>query len=136
MDEVQRIADRLRREIPQAPRGTLRFWGEWFGRPHDNIHTLISCRAEKNLLQLEFDQGESLFVWSPDGLTISEQRFRISDAARVRWEWFYYGRPQTPENRYFQDFTKTAAGITASTNVDWYKATFHPTETEPAVEIL
>lgn len=89
-----------------------------------------------------FDQGETLLVWSPNGLTIDhgltidQPKLRISDAARIRWEWFYYGRAKTPENRYFQDFTKSAAGISASTNVDWYTPVFHPTETEAAVEIF
>jgi hypothetical protein len=35
------IANLLR----HVKRGTLRFWGEWFGRQYDNIHIVVSCDA-------------------------------------------------------------------------------------------
>jgi len=45
-------------------------------------------------------------------------------------------RAKTSENRYCQDFMKSAGGISASTNVDWSALVFHPMKTEAAVEIL
>jgi hypothetical protein len=135
MDHTERIADRIQRAIPKIPSGSLRFWGEWFGRPYDNRHTLISCRCEQNVLRLCFDQGETLSVWAPDRLNIDRSTFRISDADRVRWEWFYYGRPQTPANLYYEDFVKSADGISASTNTDWCTPAFNPTKAEAAVEL-
>jgi hypothetical protein len=86
MDHTKQIADRMQRAIPKVPSGSLRFWGEWLGRPYDSWHTLISCRSEQNVLRLCFDQGETLSVWAPDGLTIDRSTFRISDSYRVRWE--------------------------------------------------
>jgi hypothetical protein len=88
----------------QSQVGSLRFWGEWFGRPYDNCHTLVSCRAEEDVLRLSFDQGETLSTWSPTGLTLDKS---TSDADRVRWEWFSYGKAKTPENLYnlyFEEF--------------------------------
>jgi hypothetical protein len=136
MDQTEQLAARIQRTIPKVPKGSLRFWGEWFGRPYDNWHTLVSCRAEQNILRLSFDQDETLSVWSPTGLTLDQSTFRIFDADRVRWEWFYYGRAKTPENLYFEEFTKSGEGISSSTNIDWYTPAFQPRKTEAAVEIL
>ena len=52
-------------------------------------------------------------------VALDHQTFRIQNAARVRWEWFYYGRPKTDQNRYFMDFTRTVHRIDAQNNVDW-----------------
>jgi hypothetical protein len=43
---------------------------------------------------------------------------------------------EEPENLYFEDSTKSADGISTSTNIDWYNPKFRPRKTEPAVEIL
>jgi hypothetical protein len=55
----------------------------------------------------------------------------------VRWEWFHYGRTKTPENQYFQEFTKQQGdSIVGETNVDWYTPDLRATNSEAAVEIL
>jgi len=136
MDQAEQLANSIQRAIPNVPVGSLRFWGEWFGRPYDNWHTLVSCRAEEDVLRLSFDRGETLSVWAPTGLTLDKSIFRISDADRVRWEWFSHGNAKTPENLYFEEFKETADGISASTNIDWFTPTFQPKKTEAAVEIL
>jgi len=136
MSETKQIADRIREAIPTVKRGTLRFWGEWFGRPYDNIHTLTKCAIEEDCLRLFFDQGESLLICSPQGISLDETTFRIRTAARVRWEWFYYGRPRVPANLYFIEFEKCDEDVTASTNIDFYTPNFKPSTQHPAVEIL
>jgi hypothetical protein len=99
MNEVEQLADRIRRVLPDVKKGTLRFWGIWFGRPHDNCHTLVKCDTEREVLRLYFDQGEILSVWSPKRLSVKTAKFRISNADRVRWEWFSYGRPKDSFNQ-------------------------------------
>jgi len=151
MEEVGRLAEQIRIAIPRTISGTLRFWGVWFGKPYDNRHTVVNCESEHDILRLSFDGGEVLSVWSPRYLTVSPSKFRasgvpthptikstlrISDADRVRWEWFYYGRPKSAKNLYFEEFVKSAEGITVSTNIDWYTPTYSPKSTEAAVEIL
>jgi hypothetical protein len=113
--------------------GTLRFWGLWFGKPHDNWHRIVSGGATSGALQFRFDNAELLSVWNPRGLKANASIFRIEDASRIRWEWFYYGRPHTPENLYFLDFFK---GDVGTTNVDWYKPELVPLKGYPAVEIV
>jgi hypothetical protein len=133
---VSEIASTINAALPNVKSGTLRLWGEWFGRPYDNFHRLTSCSAEIDSVVLGFDEGESLTISEPAGLVIEEGVFLIQSAARVRWEWFCYGRPKTQENRYFQEFANEESKITTATNVDWYSPNFSPSLTENAVEIL
>src|SRR6185437_6630786 len=93
---AQLIAKRIN-AAPMLKAGSLRFWGEWFGK-----HKIVSCSAEGNkLLLIEFDDGGTLTVIDPCGPALTATAFAIRDATLVRWEWFYYGRPHTSENLYF-----------------------------------
>ena len=111
-------------------------WGEWFGKPHDNIHSINRCSAVGSTLMLEFNNGEILTVENPEGIEISDTVFSIRSASAVRWEWFYYGRPQVSSNLYFMEFERSAIGITASSNIDFYQPNLNPTIFHPAVEIV
>jgi hypothetical protein len=135
-DEITRQEDLIRASSPRVKSGTLRFWGDWFGRPYDNIHHLVHCDVDGDLLRLYFNDDEVLCVWAPRGLEVSDQIFKIADAAKVRWDWYSHGKPKTEENRYFLEYTKTADGIDSSTNVDWYKPELKPSVMNSAVEIL
>ena len=136
MHEAGRIADRIREASPRLKRGTLRFWGVWFGTPYDNLHSLVGCESEQGPLRMHFNEDEILTVWVPSGLVLDESTFQIRDAERVRWEWFFYGRPKTPANRFFKDFVKNGNTVVASTNVDWYTPDLRTNLSLPAVEIL
>jgi hypothetical protein len=80
MSEAERMADLIKQRLPEIEPGTLRFWGEWFGRPYDNKHKLIGCDAEVELLRLHFNEGEVLSVWSPRDL-----RLRLSGSRSTNW---------------------------------------------------
>jgi hypothetical protein len=136
MLEAAFIADRIRKASPRLKRGTLRFWGVWFGRPYDNLHSLVGCESEQGVLRMRFNEDEILTVWVPSGLVLDESTFQIRDAERVRWEWFAYGRPKTPANRFFKDFAKNGNSVVARTNVDWYTPDLRTNLSLPAVEIL
>jgi hypothetical protein len=74
-------------------------------------------------------------------VTVNQSTFRILNGVRVRWEWFYYGRPQTPENLRFYNYVKINDRIEVSTNVEWRSSgfpfpEFRPSATRPAVEIV
>ncbi|HEV2578155.1 MAG TPA: hypothetical protein VGU25_13185 [Acidobacteriaceae bacterium] len=45
-------------------------------------------------------------MWNPVGTEINATEFRIESADAVRWTWYYYGRPQTPENLFYKDYVK------------------------------
>jgi hypothetical protein len=136
MSKAEAIAECIRQKLQHIKAGTPRFWGEWFGRPYDNQHRLVRCAAEKDSLLLYFNEQEKLSIWSPGGLEISLSKFAILDADRVRMEWFAYGRPKIVSNLYHMDFQRSAGGIVATTNIDWFTPNFAPSPDQPAVAIL
>jgi hypothetical protein len=130
------IADRINATLPNVKAGSLRMWGEWFGRPHDNFHTMKRCSTAGSTLMLEFDDGEILTVESPEGLEVSSTVFAIRSASAVRWEWFYYGRPHLAGNRYYYQFVRSGSCVEAETNVDWYRPNLSPSANQNAAELL
>jgi hypothetical protein len=137
MDEqAKEIADYIKMHLGRLKSGSLRIFGDWFGGPHDNFHTITNAEAQKECLIVKFDNGEELRIWEPSRVKIDISQFVIEQATRVRWEWFYYGRPQLPANRYFLDYLVSEETIIGDTNVDWYKPTFKTSVTSPAVELV
>src|SRR5438477_3180274 len=108
-------AIRLHLLIGTLKSGSLRIWGDWFGRPYDNCHRIVSVEATDAVSRLIFDQSEVLTVRDPRDSTISSDAFRIESASQVRWEWFYYGRPQTPANRFFLNYERNGTSLRCST---------------------
>jgi hypothetical protein len=136
MSNVKEVTRVIQNALPRFKGGSLRIWGHWFGRPYDNIHVPVVCEVDGEVLRVRFNEGEMLTVWSPLGALVDEGTFRIGEAARVRWEWFYYGRPKTSENLYFEDFVLENGRVSATTNTDWYTPDFHDADAaRPAVEI-
>lgn len=78
--------------------GTLRFWGDWFGRPYDNFHIPVSAELSENVLTICFNNGEKCTVYDPIGIVNEPNDFHIEHASKIVWEWYYYGKEQTPEN--------------------------------------
>jgi hypothetical protein len=115
--------------------GTLRMFGDWFGRPHDNFHQAKQFSFDGCILTVTFYEDEQLIVWNPQDVIVERHRFIIGNADRVRWEWYYYGRPKLQENRFFLDYTRTSDGIKVESNVDWYAPVFSASGSEPAVQI-
>lgn len=103
--------------LPECKKsGTLRIWGQWFGRPMDNMHTCVACDVIDGQLILNFDQGETLKVWNPSNVTAVGATLTIESASRVRWQWYYYGRNQTPENLLYLDYEVNDGKITLHSN--------------------
>lgn len=69
----------------QVKHGTLRMFGDWFGRPMDNNHIVRSVRAEGRDLIVPFDEDEELTITDPDDWTFSADTFRVRTASRVTW---------------------------------------------------
>src|SRR5438067_427671 len=87
------VAAHIQRLLPGVHSGTLRFWGLWFGRPHDNWHSIVRAEADSDCLVLHFNDEETLKVWHPKGWRIDAHEFVIHSASRLLWQWYYYGRP-------------------------------------------
>ena len=97
---------------------------------------MIETRLANNRLTVLFDGGERLTVWHPKGVEIEATVFRIQDATRVRWEWFYYSRPQLPKNRFFLEYSLDGGVVRGASNVDWYVPRFLTYAELPAAELL
>jgi hypothetical protein len=113
--------------------GSLRIYGDWFGRPHDNFHIPKTFFFENSTLVITFEDDETLTIWDPAHVQIEEHIFRVGTASKVRWEWFYYGRSKIEKNRFFLEYKKDRREIHTDTNVDWYGPSFHASMNEPAV---
>lgn len=108
--------------------GSIRFWGEWFGRPFDNYHTVIeTCWTKDNdVLVIKFDQGEVAMIYNPKNIVSSEQEFSVKDASLITFEWFYYGREHILENLNHLEYrsinnNKVLCSGTDTTNKKLYK---------------
>ena len=130
------ICDAVAQALPMVKHGSLRVWGKFFGRPYDNIHQLVGCSPLVDGVQFTFDEGETLTVWHPSRWDISPARFEILEASRVRWEWFYYGREKSPENRYHIEWTACGDVAAVSTNVDWFQTSSEIRRQGAAAELL
>jgi len=135
MTVAREYAERIDALLPIIKSGTLRIWGEWFGRPHDNIHNIVEASADGDILKLTFNEGESLTVYNPDHGAFDDRVFMIKFATRVRWEWYLYGEDRSPENLRFLDYLLGPEGCTLQTNQGFIKPPDQP-PTSPAVELL
>lgn len=122
--------------LPKRNRsGTLQVWGEWFGRPMDNVHTCTNCEAQDGSIVLHCAGNERLVVWSPKGFKTRGFTLIIQHASRVRWEWYYYGRPQIAENLLFNDYAMRGAQITKESSAPW-RAPHQATAEANAIELV
>lgn len=138
MSSSREAAEQITAQLPDIMRGSIAVFGDIFGGRIDNIHTVISAEAadDPERLIVRFDQGETLEVWNPAGITVGSEVFRIGDATRVRWTWFYYGRPQIESNRQSIDHMKNGSRVTATHRTIRTAPRLAPDAGRPAVEIL
>lgn len=85
--------------------GTLRFWGDWSGRPYDNFHVPVSAELAENMLTILFKDGGKCVVYEPSGIVNEPEDFHVERASRVVWEWYYYGKEHIPENLCRREYT-------------------------------
>lgn len=96
MTEDKTIINLMKNNISGLKKGTLRFLGEWFGRPMDNYHIIVDVQFNQqgNTLMIKFNEGETLTVWNPANINSNSNEFYIKSATKIKWEWFSYGQPQ------------------------------------------
>lgn len=136
MTTARDLAVDLEVRIPTLKQGSLLVFGDIFGGRVDNLHVIVDARVVgDDCLALDFAGGETLQVWKPEGMAASKSEFKIHSATRVRWEWYYYGREHTPNNRYFIEHARVGDDVTATTDADWAPRLFSPSAHHPAVEL-
>jgi hypothetical protein len=132
-------ADDLRNAVyehlPGMKGGSLSFWGDWFGRPHDNVHRLVGAVSVGEKAVLFFDLGESLILDEPDGWSFAEGALLVRNAKSVRFQWFSYGRLPGNESLQFREYRWRGSDIQLAT--DFMPDLIHPKidPTSPAVQL-
>ncbi len=76
---------------------TLRFWGNWFGKPMDNYHEIkmVEFKNETKELALILGEMEKVRIWNPSNVQISQKELRIEKADKILFEWYHYGKDKT-----------------------------------------
>ena len=96
--------------------GTLRFFGDWFGRPYDNFHIPVSAELSENVLTILFNNGGKCVVYDPVGTVNEPNDFHVGRASKIVWEWYYYGKAQTPENLCRLEYTFADGSVSVVNN--------------------
>ena len=99
--------------------GSLAFFGRIFGGRIDNYHYVVDAGNgdDPDEFVVTFDFGERLRVWGATAIRADTAAFEIPDAARVRWEWLAYGRPDRLENHWFIDHEVRGHEVEITSNV-------------------
>lgn len=75
--EIEEFVSEASKDIKIIKSGTLRFFGDWFGRPMDNYHRCMNVSYENDTLKFTFDDNYLLFVENPFEIRIEKQHFSI-----------------------------------------------------------
>ena len=133
---VEAAAD-LSAVLGSVKRGALRMFGDWFGRPVDNVLIADSVKAEGHDLIVGFGDGEELVISDPAEWAFAADTFRVGRASRVIWRWYYYGRPKEPANLLTIEHWFDESGVLrARSDADWSLRAFGLSSSEPAAELL
>lgn len=74
--------------------GSICFYGDWFGRPYDNFHSIKNTKYENEILEIEFDGNIRLTVENPEGIRNTEKEFTVNHAKKIVWGYNPYGYKQ------------------------------------------
>jgi len=118
--------------------GTLRFWGNWFGRPMDNYHEVKNAEFDKEtkILKLTLNEDELITVWNPSKIQIGQKELRIKKADKILLEWYSYGAEKTEENFLFDSYTHNGFKIDFSTNLLPEKRVNETNILKPALSLI
>lgn len=116
MNDDKTVIEFMKNNISSLKRGTLKFWGEWFGRSMDNYHIIVNIQFKslENALILTFNEGETLTIWNPEKINSDSSKFYIKSATKIRWKWFSYGQPEILQNLYYKQYEKQDNSIIVS----------------------
>jgi hypothetical protein len=98
--------------FPQS--GSIVFWGDIFGgRYGENRHWITHYEHDETqkLYYMYFDENEKCTIYDPKMIECGKNSFVIKDAARIVWEWYYYGREKTVSNLNSLDYKKISLSL-------------------------
>jgi hypothetical protein len=118
--------------------GTLRFWGNWFGKPMDNYHQIKDVKFDSVLkkLILILNEGEKIKIWNPSELKLGKTELRIEKADKILFEWNYYGEEKSNENLRFESYINNGEKIVFETDFRDNQKKANCNLNEPAFRII
>ena len=82
----QAIGERFVDEL-KIEGGCISIWGEYFGRPYDNYHSITSLRWSHEEIAILFSNDQSLYIKNPIVKQNEKDIFVVEDASEVLWVW-------------------------------------------------
>lgn len=132
MPSPMNIADQFMALDEKIRSGSLRTYGCWFGRPVDNYHVSKSVSFDGEVLKINFEDGEMLEVSNPSGLVVDGIILKIPKASKVKWCWYFYGKPKSAETLMYYEYWNENGVVMSRTNSPWPNS---PMSNESAVEL-
>jgi hypothetical protein len=114
----QDMANAVNQQLGSLRAGSLTFWGNWFGRPYDNLHRIVGAEAHQSTTIIYFDHAESLAIDRPEGWSLDSGQLLVREADRIRFQWFYYGRIPARETLRFLEYRRTGDDIGFTTDFE------------------
>lgn len=136
MTLAERAATDLVGRLGSLPVGSLRVFGDFFGKPYDNAHRVESATATGHDLVLTFDDGERLVISEPEAWEFGPSVLRVERATRVAWTWHLYGRPKVESNLRTIEHWIEGGRVHARIDGDRHLYPFNPSLLHPAAEVL
>ena len=121
-------------QLEEKPGGTIRIFGEWFGRPYDNYHKISVCTYQDNILKMSFDTGETIKLWEPSHIVFNANELTIKGSTCVEFFRYDYGKPRTNKNVIVDRYTNDVVSNLSIESGQIYQRTMK--KGYPAVELL
>ncbi len=84
------------------PLGTLRFYGDWFGRPYDNCHVAKELTYFNDILSIKFADTYEIKICNPKMIEVQVKSFLVHKADCVTFEYGMYGNPNEKKIRFIR----------------------------------
>lgn len=85
MTDAEEAAAAIVERLGRIKRGSLCMFGQWYGRPYDNVYAVIDARADGNCLRVTFEGDDVLEIWDPADVVVNAATFHVGRASRVRF---------------------------------------------------
>lgn len=100
---IEEFVNKAQTDISIVNSGTLRFFGDWFGRPMDNCHVVNKIEYNQNQIIMHFEDNHVLTIENPNRIVKEEHSLIIERATKVRYEYGFYG-PWNEKRKYYLEY--------------------------------
>lgn len=117
--------------------GTIRIFGDWFGKRYKNIHRIrrASYNEETEVLKLEFEDTVVLTIVKPIHIFEAPTFFKIVHAESIELTWKGIGISKDEKKAYFLNYSKGRWRVNIKSNLDKTKFEFNASLGEPALVV-